>query len=90
MRERMAGMLVQCPCCRCYTLSGREIFARCPVCYWEDDGQGDADANIVRANLVSLSEARANFAQLGASDLLYIGEVRSPLPSELSPDYSRP
>jgi hypothetical protein len=81
-RERIAGMAFPCPCCRFYTLSDRGALERCPVCYWEDDGQNDFDANIVRGNLVSLSEARNNFADFGASDLLYIGEVRSPLPSE--------
>ncbi len=79
----MAGMAVSCPCCRFRTLRERGAFEICPVCYWKDDGQDDADANIVRENLVSLSEARQNFAELGASDLLYVGEVRAPLPSEL-------
>jgi hypothetical protein len=57
----------------------------CPVCYWEDDGQDDADANIVRGGPngnLSLSEARNNFAEFGASDLLFVGSVRPPLPSE--------
>ena len=57
----------------------------CPVCYWEDDGQDDFDADIVRGGPnknLSLTEARNNFAEFGASDLLYIGEVRAPLPSE--------
>jgi hypothetical protein len=57
----------------------------CPVCYWEDDGQDDLDADIVRGGPnknLSLTEARNNFAEFGASDLLYIGKVRTPFPSE--------
>jgi hypothetical protein len=57
----------------------------CPVCYWEDDGQDDADADIVRGGpngSLSLSEARRNFAEVGASDLLHVGSVRPPLPNE--------
>jgi hypothetical protein len=78
----MAGMAFPCPCCSFYTLSERGALETCPVCYWEDDGQDDSDANSVRGNLVSLSEARDNFAELGASDLLWIGEVRPPLLGE--------
>ena len=63
-----------CPCCRFRTLRERGAFEARPVCYWKDDGQDDADANIVRENLVSLSEARHNFAELGASDLLWVQE----------------
>jgi hypothetical protein len=65
---RKCLMSVPCPCCRFYTLPERGVFARCPVCYWEDDGQDDADANMARANLVSLSEARDNFDTLGEAN----------------------
>lgn len=57
----------------------------CPVCYWEDDGQDDADADTVRGGPnggLSLSEARRNFEEFGASDLLFVGSVRPPLSSE--------
>jgi len=77
--------MVACPCCRFNTLHENGGFEICPVCYWEDDGQGDTDSDKVRGgpnNLLSLSEARENYATLGASDLLFIGEVRPPLPEE--------
>ncbi len=37
-----------CPCCRYVTLSERGGDEICPVCFWEDDGQGDHDADVVR------------------------------------------
>lgn len=79
--------MIPCPCCRFRTLHETGGFEICPVCYWEDDGQDDIDADKVRGgpnNLLSLSEARENFATIGASDLLFIGEVRPPLPEELT------
>jgi hypothetical protein len=64
--------MVPCPCCGFRTLSEHAGFELCPVCYWEDDGQNDGDADTVRGgpnNLLSLSEARENYATIGASDL---------------------
>src|SRR4051812_36632099 len=37
-----------CPCCRHPTLEGRGQFEICFVCGWEDDGQDDEDADMVR------------------------------------------
>ena len=52
----------------------------CPVCYWEDDRQRGINGG--PNNILMLHEARITFAELGASDLLWIGEVRPPLESE--------
>ena len=51
---------------------------------WEDGGQNGADADTARGgpNGISLSEARKNSAEFGASDLIYVGSVRTPLDSE--------
>lgn len=41
------------------------------MCFWEDDGQDDHDADEIRSGPnrgLSLSEARRNFADDGASD----------------------
>jgi hypothetical protein len=74
-----------CPCCGFLTLSERGIFIVCPVCYWKDDGQDDHDSHEVRdSNLVSLAAARLDFKAIGASDLLWIGEVRPPTKDEVS------
>jgi hypothetical protein len=69
-----------CPCCRHFTLRRCSRFKVCPVCLWEDDGQGDRDAHHVRegSNGVSLAEARANFAAFGAYDEQALPFVRPP------------
>ena len=43
----------------------------CPVCFWEDDGQDDHDADTVRGGPnrnLSLSQGRTNYATYGACD----------------------
>jgi hypothetical protein len=42
------GMKYSCPCCGFKTLEERGGFVICAVCYWEDDGQDDRDADRVR------------------------------------------
>ena len=81
----MTGMALPCPCCGFRTLEEFGDFELCPVCYWEDDGQGDADADVVRGGpngTLSLSEARRNFEEFGACDLIHVGSVRGPFDSE--------
>ena len=53
-----------CPCCYMPTLEERGGWHICPICFWEDDGQDNDDADTVRGGPnhdYSLSEARANF-----------------------------
>ena len=60
------GALVACPCCRHRTLQERANFEICVECGWEDDGQDDADAHIVRGGpngLLSLSQARLEYQE---------------------------
>jgi hypothetical protein len=55
-----------CPCCGYPTLGERGSFEICELCWWEDDGTDDEDAeNILGGpNLgLSLEQARSNFAQ---------------------------
>lgn len=77
-------MRVQCPCCGYLTLSERSVWEVCQVCYWEDDGQGDADADVERGgpNKVSLSSARLNFKNCGAAESRFVQFVRPPRKSE--------
>ena len=77
-------MNAPCPCCGFRTLRARGDSELCPVCWWEDDGQDDADADVVRGgpNWVSLAQARANYRQIGASDPKFVGQVRKPNASE--------
>ncbi|MEK8107534.1 CPCC family cysteine-rich protein [Micromonospora sp. M12] len=52
----------------------------CPVCFWTDDGQTDADADAVRGGPngdLSLSHARLNYAVYGASHPRYQDMVRA-------------
>jgi hypothetical protein len=81
MTQRLA-----CPCCGFLTLEERGGFELCPVCYWEDDGQGDHDADVVRGGpngSLSLAQARANFVEYGAYEKSMIPSVRPPTPDEM-------
>jgi len=82
-RERPA--LFACPCCRRKTLPERGAFYLCPVCFWEDDGQDDHDADFVRGGpngTLSLSQARSKFSAFGACEEQFRGKVRPALPEE--------
>jgi len=53
-----------CPCCGYPTLRSLGEFEICSLCCWEDDGQDDADADLVRGgpnHSFSLVEGRENF-----------------------------
>ncbi|MEU0484055.1 CPCC family cysteine-rich protein [Streptosporangium sp. NPDC006013] len=70
-----------CPCCGFLTLEERGMYEICPVCFWEDDGQDDHDADAVRGGPnyeLSLTQGRRNFAEFGASRRQDIGAVRDP------------
>jgi hypothetical protein len=74
-----------CPCCSFITLAERSGYEICPVCFWEDDGQDDHDADLVRGGpngRLSLTAARANFRAMGACDERCRQFVREPLPAE--------
>ncbi len=80
------GLPLRCPCCGCKTLSERGGYEICEVCYWEDDGQDDHDADVIRGGpnaALSLSEARANYLRFGACEEKMVENVRPPRPEEL-------
>jgi hypothetical protein len=63
--------LVACPCCGFASLGGRGDYEICDVCWWEDDGQDNEDADVVMGGPnyhLSLTQARANFLVHGISD----------------------
>ncbi|WP_240918015.1 CPCC family cysteine-rich protein [Phycicoccus sp. HDW14] len=69
----MSGGPYSCPCCGHVTLAERGGYEICDECGWEDDGQDDHDAEVVRGGpngRESLASARA----------AYIGEGGTPLP----------
>jgi hypothetical protein len=60
------GEPYSCPCCYHLTLDERGGFEICVECDWEDDGQDDHDADIVRGGpngSLSLTEARRLYRQ---------------------------
>lgn len=79
-----------CPCC------GHLVFGEpsgtydiCPICFWEDDGfqlayplmKGGANSN-------SLVECQRDFAQIGACEPRFVGNVRAPKHEEArDPDW---
>ena len=80
------GLPLRCPCCGYKTLTHRGGFEICEVCYWEDDGQDDHDADVVRDGpngALSLSEARANYLRCGACEDRFVDNVRAPRTEEL-------
>jgi hypothetical protein len=80
-----------CPCCGYLTLGERGGFEICAVCFWEDDGQDEHDAGIVRGGpngRLSLSDARRNFERVGACEEQHVHNVRSPRRREVPGDGS--
>jgi tRNA threonylcarbamoyladenosine biosynthesis protein TsaE len=76
-----------CPCCGNVTLPERGGFDICPVCFWEDDGQDEQDADVVRGGpngMLSLTAARANYTAIGAAEQRVLPFVRPPTPAEAS------
>jgi Cysteine-rich CPCC len=76
----------RCPCCGCISLTERSADEFCPVCFWEDDGQDDHDADEVRGGpnrALSLTVARANFQAMGACDERCTRFVRPPLSTDI-------
>jgi uncharacterized Zn finger protein (UPF0148 family) len=76
----------RCPCCGCRTLETTGALALCPVCWWEDDGQEEDDADEVRLTVngqLSLDEAREYYLECGAAHPRFLPYVRKPEASEI-------
>jgi hypothetical protein len=76
----------RCPCCKFKTLHGRGQYEICRVCYREDDGQDEADAERVLGGPnrdLSLRQAQINFKQIGVIDARWKNNVRAPDPDEV-------
>jgi hypothetical protein len=65
------GLPLRCPSCGCRTLGERDGFEICPVCFWEDDGQDDHDADVVRGGPQRFAESNP-----GAGQLLAVRSLR--------------
>jgi hypothetical protein len=84
--DAVPGARNACPCCHYLTLDQRGGFEICPVCFWEDDGQDDLDADVVRGGpngQLSLAQARLNYRAFGACDERSRPHVRPPTPDEM-------
>lgn len=63
----MSGLMNKrfiCPCCGYPTLDEKASYDICILCNWEDDGQNDLDADLIKGGPnghYSLTEARQNF-----------------------------
>ena len=80
------GLPLRCPCCGCKAIGERSAYEICPVCFWEDDGQDDQNADEVWGGpngALSLAEARTNYRSFGASSERRKQFVRLPRPDEL-------
>jgi hypothetical protein len=89
MLDKPANRPLRCPCCGCRTFEERSAFEICEVCYWEDDGQDDHNADKVKGGpngSLSLSQARANYLRLGACEERFRDNVRPPKPEEIPPE----
>ena len=78
-----------CPCCGLDTINEKATFETCPVCHWEDDGQGDSDADIITGGPngnISLTTARENYREIGACHKKHLKKVRPPHDHEKRPE----
>jgi Cysteine-rich CPCC len=76
----------RCPCCKFKTLRSRGEDEICEVCFWQDDGQDEEEADQVRGGpnySLSLRQAQINFQRFGAVEERHRIHVRKPLPDEI-------
>ncbi|MEM7702191.1 MAG: CPCC family cysteine-rich protein [Pseudomonadota bacterium] len=63
----------------------RGAFEICPVCSWEDDGQDEHDAQVVRGGpngSLSLRQAQRNFEEFGDCEDPTVDDVRTQTKNE--------
>jgi len=81
-----------CPCCGHKTLSEPPgSYEICKVCFWEDDPVQLLDPSFSGgANLPSLMECQANYAEFGVSEQRFLDKVRPPKAGEEHDPFWRP
>ncbi|WP_081784825.1 CPCC family cysteine-rich protein [Cellulomonas sp. KRMCY2] len=75
MLASKSGGPYSCPCCGHVTLAERGGYETCGECGWEDDGQDNHDAHVVRGGPnrhLSLEDARAAYVQEGGTPLPHL------------------
>lgn len=86
VEPHLPGHRYRCPCCKCLTLSSRGYYEICKICFWEDDGQDEHDAEVVRGGPnhdLSLRQAQENYRSMGAVQAKFLAYVRPPRPDEI-------
>jgi hypothetical protein len=81
--------LQRCPCCYFYTIEGIG-YDICRICWWEDDGQDDETADEVFGGPngeLSLTQARYNFARIGACDWRHLPNALTPREERRAPGF---
>jgi hypothetical protein len=76
----------RCPCCCYRTRADPGSYCICPICFWEDDGQDEPEADKVWGGPngdVSLTQGRQNFIRYGAAEHRTVSAVRAPRHEEL-------
>ena len=66
--EGIPNKMESCPCCGMKTIEERGQFEICKICWWEDDGQDNENANEVWGGSnydVSLTQARHYYLKIG-------------------------
>ena len=78
-------MKYKCICCGFITMDNEDplYYDICSVCFWENDPiQNENPDYSGGANVVSLKQAKKNFALFGAAEERVLKYVRKPLPDE--------
>lgn len=74
----------KCPCCGCYALAEDKEYEICPVCFWERDSVQEKQPDFAGgSNIMSLNQARKNYAEYGACSQELMPFVREPVQGEL-------
>lgn len=84
--EHSANGKYYCKCCGFNTLSEfpNGTYEICEICFWEDDSYQNENPNVTGgSNRVSLIQARKNFEEFGACEIVMKINVRKPSENEI-------
>jgi hypothetical protein len=79
-----------CPCCGYPTLSEPVAYEICELCNWEDDGQGDADAEEVRGDRTARTLWRRRVPTFAGTWSCTVRITTLERPDQIPPGSSKP